>query len=160
MAVLNPFNLTSGYTINLDCPYLGREDNAQFKIITSDTLLIMQKVMPPIFGIEHIPGFSVEQIELPLSASKWLADSIENKLWKSAAQGGLPSGTHSYAEYIEGEELVLYRQMNVETANQKGFLLTNFNRPSPIFDDVEYQDFYLTDWMLIDGKLLDFLKAM
>ena len=165
MAVLNPFSLSSDYTIRFDEPYLGKkhfgkDKDVAFKIITNDKTLIMQKVMAPLFGRPNIPGFTVLQIELPLSAAKWLVDGIENKLWKSAAQGGLPSGVRSHNEYVEGEELALYRQMHVEDENQKGFLLTNFSRKSQILRETNYQDFYLTDWMLIDGKLLDFLKTM
>ena len=85
MPVLNPFTLTNDYTIRLDCPYLGDDDDVQFKIITNDKELIMQKVMAPLFGRPNIPGYTVFQIELPLSAAKWLVDCIENKLWKSAA---------------------------------------------------------------------------
>ncbi len=160
MPVLNPFNLTSDYEIKLDCPYLGKHDKSQLKIITNDQLIIMQKIMVPLFGQEDIPGFSVDQIELPLSAVDWLVDCIENKLWKSAALGGLPSGVNSYKEEVEGEKLAIYRQMNVEAKNQKGFLLTNLSRPDPVLRNTSYQDFYLTDWMLIEGKLLDFLKTM
>jgi len=168
MAVLNPFSLSSDYTIKFDEPYLGikkfnQHEDVAFKIITNDKTLIMQKVAAPLGGqkrFEDIPGFSIYQIELPLSAAKWLVDGIENKLWKSAAQGGLPSGVRSHNEYVEGEELALYRQMHVEDENQKGFLLTNFSRKSQTLRETNYQDFYLTDWMLIDGKLLDFLKTM
>ena len=165
MAVLNPFSLPSDYTIIFDEPYLGikhfdQDEDVPFKIIKNDKTLIMQKVRPILFGRPNIPGFTVFQIELPLSAAKWLVDTIENKLWKSAAQGGLPSGVNSYTEYVDGEELALYRQMHVEDENQKGFLLTNFSRKSPMYTDVNYQDFHITDWMLIDGKLLDFLKTL
>ena len=163
MAVLNPFNLTSDYEMKFDCPYLGADKDTKFKVIVNDQLIIMQNVMAPLFGqkkYEDIPGFSIFQIDLPLSSANWLVDCIENKFWKSAAQGGLPSGVNSYEEDIEGENLALYRQMNVEAENQKGFLLTNFSRPSPVLKNTNYQDFYLTDWMLIDGKLLDFLKTL
>ncbi|GAD76244.1 hypothetical protein VAZ01S_039_00680 [Vibrio azureus NBRC 104587] len=165
MAVLNPFSLPSDYTIIFDEPYLGikkfdQDVDVPFKIIKNNKTLIMQKVRPILFGRPNIPGYTVFQIELPLSAAKWLVDTIENKLWKSAAQGGLPSGVNSYKGHVEGEKLALYRQMHVEDENQKGFLLTNFSRKSPMFRETNYQDFHITDWMLIDGKLLDFLKTL
>ena len=162
MKLLNPFSLPNGYTLKFDEPYLGSEDDDVLKVITNDEMIIIQKVMPPLFGkkeYENIPGFSIFQIELPLAAAKWLVDTIENKLWKSAAQGGLPSGVNSDKEYVNGEKLALYRQMQVEGVNQKGFQLTNFSRKDHEITD-ECQDFYFTDCMLIEGKLLDFLKTL
>ncbi|SFC77807.1 hypothetical protein [Pseudoalteromonas denitrificans] len=160
MQLLNPFQLDKNYQILYDRPSLNEnEEDETFKVIIGEKLLILQNICPPTFG-EDIPGFSVDQIELPYIANQWLINTIEDKFWKSAAQGGLPSGTYSYKEEVNGEKLALYREMNVGAKNQKGFRLTNFSRPSRIYDDDDFQDFFITDLMLLEGGLLDALKQL
>jgi L-lysine 2,3-aminomutase len=77
MQLLNPFNLDKQYQIVYDQPSLNKnEENDFFKVITDSKLLILQNISSPTFG-EDIPGFSVEQIELPKLASSWLINAIE-----------------------------------------------------------------------------------
>jgi len=161
MHLLNPFKLDEKYQLIYNQASLNdNEDKRQYNIILGKKIFVLQKVFPTLFGKEHIPGFQIFQIELPLIASTWLTDTIEHKFWVSAAQGGLPTGTYSYKEEVNGEKLALYREMNVGAKNQKGFRLTNFSRPSRIYDDDNFQDFFLTDIMLLDGGLLNALKKI
>ena len=111
------------------------------------------------FGHPDIPNYYVYQLEIPLKAISWLIDSIENKFWNSAKEGGLPSGQYKLKEVVVNETLALYREMNVGAKNQKGFRLANFSRPSRKFDD-NFQEFFITDALLIDGGLLDKLKLI
>ncbi len=158
MNLINPFELPKECNLLFDKPSLGYKDEF-FKIIQQDDLYIFQTVAKAQFGVGDFGDFDVTQIELPKTVISWLADSIENKMWKSAIKGGLPSGAYSIKEVISDEKFGLFREMNVGAKSQKGFLFTNYSRPSRNISFKKVQDFYLTDVMLLDGGLLDFLKS-
>ena len=159
MKLINPFKLNKDESILFDKPTIN-ESGKVFKIINITNVVILQKVCPTRFGTGDILGFDVFQIELPTQGVGWLVDAIENKFWTSADLGGLPSGTYQYKETVKGEKLALYREMNVGDKNQKGFRLTNFSRPSRTYEDDNYQDFFITDIMLLEGGLLNALKQL
>ncbi|MCU8065403.1 hypothetical protein L5L78_09655 [Shewanella sp. SM34] len=82
------------------------------------------------------PGFDVFQTGFPRAA--WMVDNIENKLWKSAAEGGLPSGTYFIDEDVDGENLKIRRTMHVGADQDKGFVLINFSRPHLKFTEKNF----------------------
>ncbi|HCV01536.1 hypothetical protein L1264_12615 [Pseudoalteromonas sp. APAL1] len=158
MELLNPFNLSKKYEQVFISQNIGFE-NEEFFLLKDSNQIIFLVIAPPNFGHPDIPNYYVYQLEIPLKAISWLIDSIENKFWNSAKEGGLPSGQYKLKEVVVNETLALYREMNVGAKNQKGFRLANFSRPSRKFDD-NFQEFFITDALLIDGGLLDKLKLI
>ncbi|PMG49482.1 MULTISPECIES: hypothetical protein [unclassified Shewanella] len=158
MKLLDPYNLDLNYEIQCKFDALGYEGKTFFLINDEKTSFFI-KLSPPKFGSPDIPNYYVEQFELLKKNISWLIDSIENKFWKSAAQGGLPSGLYTYKEEVAGERLAIYREMNVGAQGQKGFRFTNFSRHSRKYDE-PFQDFFVTDLMLLEGGLLKELKKL
>lgn len=105
---------------------LGFRSQRIFVIISDNELIFIEKA-PSMFPKRpeknDEPGLHVFQTEFPLAAAAWIVDTIENKLWRSAAEGGLPSGTYHYDEIVSGEDLRVRRSMNVGAEGQKGFSL-------------------------------------
>ncbi|WP_259579398.1 hypothetical protein [Shewanella baltica] len=89
-----------------------------------------------------------------------MVDNIENKLWKSAAEGCLPSGTYFIDEDVGGENLKIRRTMHVGADQDKGFVLLNFSRPDLKFTEKNFQEIDISDRLLLKGGLLDVLKQL
>ncbi|WP_199611400.1 hypothetical protein [Flocculibacter collagenilyticus] len=157
--LINPFNLMESQKILFHESDNGYE-NKNFYLVQFDTSLAFLYVCDADEFGEDIPGYQVFQFELPSKAASWLADAIENKFWKSAELGGLPSGVYSYEEVVEGEEIYIAREMNTGARGQHGFRIANFSRHSLIYADEKFQEGYLTDKLLLDKKLLDTLKSI
>jgi len=104
-------------------------------------------------------GSSVFQTEFPRAAAKWTVDSIENQLWRSEKEGGLPSGINHVEREIAGENLKIRRSMNAGGPGEKGFLLINFSRPDLKFQSVGYQEFQISD-ALLKSRVLDLLRNL
>ncbi|KPZ59322.1 hypothetical protein [Pseudoalteromonas sp. P1-7a] len=158
MNLLNPFNLESHYSIFFSADHIGFDDEKLFIVLDSKNTIFLG-LTPAKFGNPDIPNYYVYQLEIRKESIKWLIDCIEKKFWLSAAQGGLPKGQYSYKEDVDGETLALYREMNMGAKGQKGFRFTNFSRPNRKRDK-KFQDFFVTDIMLIEGGLLDELKKI
>ncbi|WP_199608606.1 hypothetical protein [Flocculibacter collagenilyticus] len=157
--LINPFNLTQYQKVLFHEPDNGYEHNDFYLVRTDDYLAFLYVCEADELG-EHIPGYQVFQFELPINAASWLADAIENKFWKSAELGGLPSGVYHYEEVIEGENLYITREMNAGAKGQNGFMVINSSRDSLIFANKKLQKGYLTDKLLLDKKLLEALKQI
>jgi len=70
------------------------------------------------------------QLEFPKAGLRWIVDTINNKFFKTPAQGGLPSGVYHYEEVIDGEELGIDRAMGLGTNEnrQSGYTFTTLSR--------------------------------
>lgn len=161
--LLRTDSLPLSYSVIAEMNNLGFINQKLF-IVTSKEELIFIKKAPTMFPDEpeknDEPGLHVFQTEFPLAAAPWIVDTIENKLWRSAAEGGLPSGTYHYDEIVGGEDLRVRRSMNVGAQGQKGFSLLNFSRPHLKFSFENYQELQVTDMLLREGGLLDVLRRI
>jgi len=90
-------------------------DDEKLYVVTSDRDLVLIKKSPsPYENRQDEPGVLLYQTEFPLAAAVWLVNTIENRLWKSSAEGGEPSGKNSVTEIVAGEELTVRRLVMTE----------------------------------------------
>lgn len=151
--------LPVGYKIFAQMDYIF--PNQKLFIIVSDTdLVFLEKKPSPYPDEEDEPGgMLLFQTEFPRAAAAWIVDVVENRLWKSGANGGQPSGVNFVDENVAGENLKIRRSMNVSGPGEKGFYFINFSRKSLNFEMDDFQEIQITDKLLTDG-LLDVLKQI
>lgn len=103
-----------------------------FIVVSDNDLVFIKKSPSPYPNYEDEPELLVFQTEFPKSAAAWIVDTIENRLWRSAAEGGEPSGKNAVTELVAGEKLTLRRTMAVGDAREKGFVFINASRKTLI----------------------------
>lgn len=157
--MLNTTNLPLGYSLVAEMDYLLFAKQRLFVVLSDDDLVFIKKKPSPYPNHEDEPGLLVYQKEFPRAAAAWIVDTIENRLWRSASEGGEPSGKNSVTEVVAGEKLTLRRTMAVGDAREKGFILINASRKSVNFDE-DYQEIEFSDRLLRDGGLLDILRNL
>lgn len=157
--LLKTHNLPSGYRNVAEMDYLLFPKQRLFVVTSDSDLVLIKKAPSPYPNYEDEPGLLVYQREFPRAAAAWIVDAIENRLWRSAAEGGEPSGKNKVTEVVDGETLTLRRTMAVGDAREKGFVLINANRKSVDFD-ADYQEIEFSDRLLKDGGLLDVLRSI
>lgn len=159
--LLNTDKLPKDFKLIAVLKSLGFSEKEKVYVVTSpDQLIFIEKAPALLPDKADEPGLDVYQTEFPLKAAPWIVDTIENKLWRSSAEGGLPSGTTHLKELVECEDLKIRRVMNVGAAGQKGFALFNFSRAHPTLKSKTYQEIQFTDMLLREGGLLDVLRAI
>lgn len=98
------------------------------------------------------------QVVMPISAIKWLIDTVENKFWTPPSQGGLPKNIHFVEIELDGELIVLQRSMNAGAEGEMGFSLGNKSRPCDILPNTIQQasvsDYLLKNLIFPDLKQL------
>lgn len=157
--MLNTSNLPIGYSLVAELDYLLFAKQRLFVVLSDDDLVFIKKKPSPYKHKEDEPGMRLFQTGFPRAAAAWIVDTIENRLWRSAAEGGEPSGKNSVTELVAGEKLTLRRTMAVGDAREKGFILINASRKSVNFDE-DYQEIEFSDRLLKDGGLLDILRNL
>ena len=80
------------------------------------------------------------QTEIPLSALKWIIQSITHDFW----QGNLPKTQHTMENTFNNETILLCRSMNAGSESEKGFKISNKSRSSHIMAS-RPQAFQITD---------------
>lgn len=158
--LLRTDSLPEQHFISAELDNLGFEDELIFVITSPDDLILLEKSPAMFPNNADEPGLDIYQTEFPIEAVSWIVDSIENKLWKSEQEGGLPSGTYHTKTDIRGETLKIRRSMNVGGPGQKGFSLQNMSRPHKKDSSMDYQETHVTDLLLREGGLLDILKGI
>lgn len=157
--LLNTDKLPKNFKLTAVLKSLGFSEKEKVYVVTSpDQLIFVEKAPALLPHMADEPGLDVYQTEFPLRAAPWIVDAIENKLWRSSTEGGLPPGTTHLKALIEGEDLKIRRVMNVGAPGQKGFALFNFSRAHPVFESKTYQEIHVTDMLLREGGLLDVLR--
>lgn len=158
--LLRTDNLPPEYRVVAEMNYIF-ERQRLFVVTSSVELVFVKKKPSPYPGREDEPGgLLVYQTEFPRAAAAWMVDVIENRLWRSESEGGLPAGQNFVDEDVAGENLKIRRSMNVSGPGEKGFYFFNFSRPSLHFEEDNYQEIQITDTLLKEGGLLDVLKAI
>ncbi len=160
MQLLHTDSLPAGHRLIAKLDYLLFKDETLYIVASASDFYFIKK-SPAMFPEDaDEPGFDVFQTGFPRAAAVWMVDTIENKLWKSAAEGGLPSGTHFVDEDVAGENLKIRRTMHVGADQDKGFVLLNFSRPSLLSEWKNFQEIDISDRLLLEGGLLDVLKRL
>lgn len=157
--LLNTKNLPVGYRNVDELDYLLFAKQRIFIVSSDKELVFIKKAPSPYPNYEDEPGLLVYQTEFPRAAAAWIVDTIENRLWRSAKEGGEPSGKNSVREQVAGETLTLRRTMAVGDDRDKGFILINASRRSVSFDE-DYQEIEFSDRLLKEGGLLDVLRKL
>lgn len=157
--LLKTDSLPVGYRNIAQMDYLLFPKQRLFVVLSDNDLVFIKKSPSPYPNHEDEPGLLVYQKEFPRIAAAWIVDTIENRLWRSAAEGGEPSGKNSVTEAVAGEKLTLRRTMAVGDAREKGFVLINASRKSVNFDE-DYQEIEFSDRLLKEGGLLDVLRGL
>ena len=132
------------------------EDYADIYIYISDEFSVFMTYLerpPP--GCVKRP---LDQLELPIAAFLWLIDVIENKFWKSPAEGGLDDVYHMMGTFND-EKIRIGRSANAGAEGVTGFSITNYGRSSYIAKTTT-QDIVIPDALLEEGGLFERLKTV
>lgn len=160
MQLLHTDSLPAGHRLIAKLDYLLFKDETLYVVASASDFYFIKK-SPAMFAHRaEEPGLNLYQTGFPRAAAAWMVDTIENKLWKSAAEGGLPSGTYFIDEDVGGENLKIRRTMHVGADQDKGFVLINFSRPHLKFTEKNFQEIDISDRLLLEGGLLDVLKRL
>ncbi|KKO48895.1 hypothetical protein VT06_09120 [Arsukibacterium sp. MJ3] len=157
--LLHTDNLPSGYQVEASMDYLLFDDEKLFVVSSDNDLIFIKKSPSPYKNRQDEPGILLYQTEFPRIAATWLINAIENRLWRSAAEGGEPSGKNSVTEVVEGEELSVRRVMAVGDDRSKGFVLINASRDNLKFRE-DFQEIQVSDRLLKEGGLLNVLRQL
>uniref|UniRef100_UPI0040470B8F hypothetical protein n=1 Tax=Rheinheimera sp. TaxID=1869214 RepID=UPI0040470B8F len=157
--LLQTSNLPKDYKVISELNYVLYEKQRLFVVGSANSVVFIIKTPSPYPNHEDEPGLLVYQKEFPRSAAAWIVDTIENRLWRSAAEGGEPSGKNSVTQVVAGEKLTIRRTMAVGDAREKGFILINASRKSVNFDE-DYQEIEFSDRLLKEAGLLDILRQL
>lgn len=95
-------------------------------------------------------------IEFPQKGLSWFINTIEQKFFKSEAEGGLKKGEFSYEEEVAGERLVVARMFG-----KPGYAFRNYSRKDYLWDDEnDPQQASFDDEMLFEKGLFDKFKKI
>lgn len=159
MTLLYTANLPAGFYLLSEMDYLLFNDEKLFVVASDNDLIFIKKSPSPYENRQDEPGMLLFQTEFPRSAAPWLINTIENRLWKSAAEAGEPSGKNSVTEVVSGEELTVRRVMSVGDDRSKGFVFINASRNNIKFRE-NFQEIQVSDRLLKEGGLLDVLRKL
>lgn len=95
-------------------------------------------------------------LEIPIKGLPWFINVLENKFFKTEAEGGLENGKFVYEEAVMGERLCVSRMFGIP-----GYAFRNYSRQDYLVDFTEDpQSIELSDELLFDEGLFDQLKIM
>jgi hypothetical protein len=93
------------------------------------------------------------QLEMPKAGLPWIVKTIENKFFKLSHEGGLPKGVYHYAEYVDGEKLMIDRPMYLGTKEnpEAGYeISTNSRKEGRTPKSLNFTDSFLFEYGLFD----------
>jgi len=96
------------------------------------------------------------QIEFPKRGLKWFLDTLENKFFKTEAEGGLPKGTFHYIGTVDGERLKLRRAFNADGNGGGGYAFITIDRKEP--NSVWSKSYTFSDSLLFENGMIDIMK--
>ena len=103
------------------------------------------------------PGYNLGQFELPVTALPGLIDTIENKFWKKASEGGLPGDVLHVDAIIDEEDLRVRFSPNCGDEGIQGFTFENYSRNGR---SMNWQEMQIPYTLLREDGLLDLLKSI
>ena len=96
------------------------------------------------------------QIEFPKHGLRWFLDTLEEKFFKTAADGGLPKGTFNSEGMVDGERLKLRRAFNADGNGGGGYAFVTLDR-FPAESRV-CKSYTFTDALLFKHGMIDVMK--
>ena len=126
------------------------KDNDHF-IWASKDIIPAKNGMPP-----ELSGNSF--LEFPVSGLQWFIETLEQKFFKTEAEGGLPKDQFSYDEIIDGEHLCVSRMFGTP-----GYGFRNYSRQDHVWeddDDDDPQQADLSDELLFEKGLFEKFKEV
>ncbi|WP_064669203.1 hypothetical protein [Vibrio nigripulchritudo] len=96
------------------------------------------------------------QIEFPKRGLRWFLTALEDKFFKTEAEGGLPKGVFNTEGCVDGERLKLRRAFNADSNNGGGYAFVTLDR----FPEGRKvcKSYTFTDSLLFDHGLIDAMK--
>ncbi|MBN4055276.1 hypothetical protein JYU12_00880 [bacterium AH-315-K03] len=94
------------------------------------------------------------QIEFPKRGLQWYLDTLQDKFFKTEAEGGLPKGTFNDKTEIDGERLKLGRAFNADGNRGGGYSFVTLDRKEGNFA----KKYIFTDELLFKHGLLQLLE--
>ncbi|MCJ8320812.1 MAG: hypothetical protein MJK12_14330 [Colwellia sp.] len=157
--------------LDADMKIVGKNENPTdgkeylYTIIQNNNLFLLMQSPKTIRFVngKAIPitgeKYRYNQLQLPLPSLPWLTDSIENRFWKKASEGGLANDVLHVNEIVAEEDLLLRFSPNCRAEGVQGFTLKNYSKPdTQAGDKYTYMD--LPYSLLIEGGLLDAWKKI
>lgn len=96
------------------------------------------------------------RLEIPKEGLSWFIWVIEEKFFKTEAEGGLAKGQFGYEEEIKGERLIVSRMFGTP-----GYSFRNHSRDSYVFKTQSRpQEAIFTDEMLFEQGMFDEFKKL
>ncbi|MCG3734525.1 hypothetical protein [Vibrio cincinnatiensis] len=96
------------------------------------------------------------QIEFPKHGLRWFLDTLEEKFFKTAANGGLPKGTFNSEGMVDGERLKLGRAFNADGNGSGGYAFITLDRIDSYIGLAKSYTF--TDALLFKHGMIDVMK--
>lgn len=96
------------------------------------------------------------QIEFPKRGLRWFLDTLEDKFFKTAAEGGLPRGTFNSEGTVDGERLKLRRAFDADGQGGGGYAFVTLDRFPE--ESRVCKSYTFTDALLFEHGLLDTMK--
>ena len=97
------------------------------------------------------------QIEFPKRGLLWYLDTLQNKFFKTEAEGGLPKGQFHDKTVIDGERLKLGRAFNADGKGGGGYSFVTLDRKESYGTAKEYT---FTDEFLFKNGLIQVLQNL
>ncbi|QEY16746.1 hypothetical protein D0C16_12665 [Cellvibrio sp. KY-GH-1] len=95
-------------------------------------------------------------IEFPIAGLQWFIDTLEQKFFKTEAEGGLPKGQFAFDEIVDGEHLCVSRMFGTP-----GYGFRNYSRQDHVIKSYESpQQADLSDELLFEKGLFEKFKEV
>ncbi|MGY0615887.1 hypothetical protein [Vibrio sp. FJH11] len=96
------------------------------------------------------------QVEFPKHGLRWFLDTLEDKFFKTAAEGGLPKGTFNSEGLVDGERLKLGRAFDADGNGNGGYAFITLDRIDSYIGLAKSYTF--TDVLLFQHGMIDVMK--
>lgn len=96
------------------------------------------------------------KLEFPVSGLQWFIDTLEQKFFKTEAEGGLSKGQFAFDEIVDGEHLCVSRMFG-----EPGYGFRNYSRQDHVIKSYESpQQADLSDELLFEKGLFEKFKEV
>lgn len=96
------------------------------------------------------------QIEFPKRGLLWFLDTLKEKFFKTAAEGGLPKGVFNDVGTIDGERLKLARAADADGHGGGGYAFITLDRKNGNLA----KEYTVTDALLFEHGLMDLFEQI
>ncbi|MBQ1783511.1 MAG: hypothetical protein II007_07650 [Gammaproteobacteria bacterium] len=98
------------------------------------------------------------QIEFPKRGLLWYLDTLKEKFFNTAAEGGLPKGVFHAIGEVDGERLYLGRAFNADGHGGGGYAFTTLDRKDAFLDMAK--EYIFSDALLFEHGLMDLFEQI